>query len=105
MAALISSMNSHLRLFAATSHPELAALVAKNLGIPVSPLTVKRFACGELYVRFEETVRGKDVYLVGTCRSGSVNEDMMELFLLCDAARQSFAKSIHVVMPFFGYSR
>ncbi len=99
-------MSDHnIRLCAASSHPELAGLIAKNLKIPLSPLTIKRFACGETYVRFEETVRGKDVYLVATCRSGTVNEDFMELFMLCDAARQSFAKSIHVILPFFGYSR
>lgn len=72
-----------------------------------SPCEIERtkFACGETYVRFAESFRGQDVYLVQTCRTGNMNDDLMELFLMIDAAKQSFAKQIHVILPYYGYSR
>ncbi len=95
----------NIRLFPATSHPELAEKIARELGIKVSPVVVKKFSCGETYVRLGESVRGKDAFIVATCNAGRVNEELMELFLLLSAARQSFAKSIHVILPYFGYAR
>ena len=64
----------------------------------------KAFSCGERYVKFGESVRGKDVYLLQT-GSRNPNEDLMELFLMCQAAKLSFAKSVHVIMPHFPYAR
>lgn len=97
-------MNSY-KIFAGNSHPELSEAIATKLGTTLSPLTIKRFACGEIYVKFEETFRGQDVFLIQTCRTQSVNEDLMELFLMVDAAKKSFAKSVHVIIPYYGYSR
>ncbi|MBI5414731.1 ribose-phosphate pyrophosphokinase [Candidatus Peregrinibacteria bacterium] len=101
----ITMNKDHIRIFAANSHPSLAEGIAKNLELQVSPTVSKKFSCGEIYVRLGESVRGKEVFIVATCRKETVNEDLMELFLLCDAAKQSFARSIHVIVPFFGYSR
>ncbi len=91
-------------LFSGSSHPALAAAVAKELGVELGAVTRKRFSGGEIYVRYEETLRGKDVYLLQT-GSRNPNEDLMELFFLCQAAKLSFARSIHVVIPHFPYAR
>lgn len=93
------------RFFAGSGGEELAQGIAKELSTNISPLTIKQFSCGETYVRYDESIRGKDVFLITTIRPGSVNEDFMELFLLCDAAKRSFARNIHVIVPHFGYSR
>lgn len=93
-----------MHLFAGSSHPALAKALAKELKTPLGKLTVKKFSCGENYVRFEESVRGKDVYILQTATQ-KANEDIMELFLICQAAKLSFAKTVHVIMPNFPYAR
>ena len=93
------------KIFSGRSHPQLATAIAKNLGKELSPITIKPFKCGETYVKFDESFRGQDIFLVQTCRTGHMNDDLMELFLMIDAARQSFARRIHVILPYFAYSR
>lgn len=93
-----------MHLFAGSSHPALATALSKELGVPLGKLTTKTFSCGERYVRFEESVRGKDVYLLQTAGTHP-NEDLMELFLLCQAAKLSFAKTVHVILPHMPYAR
>lgn len=95
---------SELKLFAGNSHIELAEKVAQKLGIALTPITVKKFASGETYARCEETVRGADVFVIQTATQ-NVNEDLMELFIMLDSLKRSFAGKIHVVMPHFAYSR
>lgn len=93
-----------MKLFAGSSHKELAQHIAKELGVQSGDVTLKTFSCGERYVRYEESLRGKDVFILQTATQ-NVNEDLMELFLMCQAAKLSFAKSINVIVPFFPYSR
>ncbi|MDO8648235.1 MAG: ribose-phosphate pyrophosphokinase [Candidatus Peregrinibacteria bacterium] len=93
-----------MHLFAGTSHPALAQSVSKELGVTLGKVTLKRFSCGEHYVKYEESVRGKDVYLLQTA-TRSPNEDIVELFLLCQAAKLSFARTVHVILPHFPYAR
>ncbi|MBT4119387.1 MAG: ribose-phosphate pyrophosphokinase [Candidatus Peribacter sp.] len=93
-----------MHLFAGSSHRELAEGIAKLLGKTVSDVTLKTFSCGERYVKYEESIRGQDVFIVQTATQ-NVNEDLVELFLMCQAAKLSFAKSVHVIAPFFPYSR
>jgi len=93
------------KIFAGSSHQSLAQNITKSLGKELSPTTIKKFACGEIYVKFDESFRGQDVFIVQTCRTGFMNEDLMELFLLIDAAKQSFAHHVHVIMPYYAYSR
>ncbi len=93
------------KIFAGSSHPELSEKIAKALGTELSPIKITRFACGETYIKYEESFRGQDVFIIQTCRTGSMNDDLMELFLMIDVARQSFANRIHVIMPYFAYSR
>lgn len=93
-----------LKIFSGSSHPELAKEIAKQLGIEVSKMTLKKFACGEVYARAEESVRGADVFVIQTATS-RVNEDLMELFVMLDSLKRSFAGRLHVVMPHYGYAR
>ena len=93
-----------LKLFAGSSHPELAKKVSELLNLPLTPMTLKKFASGENYARCEESVRGADVFIIQTA-TNNVNEDLMELFVIIDSLKRSFAGSIHVVMPHFAYSR
>lgn len=93
-----------MHLFAGSSHRELAQNIAKELGITLGDVTLKTFSCGERYVKYDESLRGKDVFILQTATQ-NVNEDLMELFLMCQAAKLSFAKSVHVIAPFFPYAR
>ncbi len=93
-----------MHLFTGSSHPALAEDLAKELGVTLGKVTRKKFSCGENYVRFDESVRGQEVYIVQT-GTLNPNEDVMELCLMCQAAKLSFAKSVHVIVPHFPYSR
>ena len=87
-----------------TAHPELAAAVAKHLGTEVAPTEHRTFASGELYARFEVSVRGCDVFVVQSFE-GAVNKQIMELLIMIDALKRASAKRITVVVPYFPYSR
>ncbi len=92
-----------MHLFAGSSHPALATALAKELKTSLGKVTLKHFSCGERYVRYEESIRGKEVFLLQT--GSNPNEDLMELFLMIQAAKLSFAKTVHVVLPHFPYAR
>jgi len=96
--------NGPIKLFSGTSHPQLANEIAKHLRVPLSKMDIKRFACGEIYAKPVETVRGCDVFIIQTA-THNVNEDLMELFVMIDSFKRSFAEKIHVVIPHYGYAR
>lgn len=91
-------------IFSGSSHTQLAKSIAKKLYGELGEITISKFACGEIYINLEESVRGQDIFIVQTCTS-DVNDDYMELFLMADACRRSSATKIHLVMPHFGYAR
>ena len=93
-----------MHLFAGSSHPSLASSLAKELDIPLGKVELKAFSCGERYVRYMESVRGRDVYILQTATL-TPDECLIELFLMCQAAKLSFASTVHVVVPHFGYAR
>lgn len=97
-------MTTKLKLFSGSSHPKLAQEIAENLGVELSNMQISRFACGEIYAKPLESVRGMDVFIVQT-GSENVNEDLMELFVMLDAFKRSFAAKIHVIMPHYAYAR
>ncbi|MEN6370780.1 MAG: ribose-phosphate pyrophosphokinase [Armatimonadota bacterium] len=99
----MSSMND-LRLFSGSSNPKLASDIASNLGISVGDMTLRRFSDGEVWVQINESVRGKDVFVIqsGCC---PVNDNVMELLIILDALRRASARRINVVMPYYSYSR
>lgn len=97
-------MDTQIKIFAGSSHNQLAKEITQNLGTEISKIQISRFACGEIYVKPLESVRGCDVYVIQTC-THNVNEDYMELFVMLDSLKRSFAKTIHVIIPHFGYAR
>jgi ribose-phosphate pyrophosphokinase len=94
----------HMMLFAGRSHPELAAAVAAELGVPLTPTTAFDFANGEIFVRFNESVRGADAFVL-QCHTAPINKWIMEQLLMVDALKRASAKRITVVVPFYGYAR
>jgi ribose-phosphate pyrophosphokinase len=97
-------VNSELRVFYGTSHPELGAKITKFLGIRAGDIKVSRFSGGEIYARINENIRGSSCVIIQTCTQ-EVNSDLMELFIIIDAMKRASAKSISVVIPQFGYAR
>jgi ribose-phosphate pyrophosphokinase len=99
-----------LMLFAGRANPELAAKIAHKLAIELGHVTLKTFSAGEVYCRFDESVRGADVFIVqptcGNADTGvSANDALMELLVMIDAAVGASAHRVIAVMPWYGYSR
>jgi ribose-phosphate pyrophosphokinase len=102
--------DKRLMLFSGRANPELAAKIANKLGVDLGPVTLKTFSNGEVYCRFEESIRGADVFIVQpTCANPalglSANDALMELLLMIDAAVGASAHRVIAVTPWFGYSR
>lgn len=100
------SMNdlSGMKLFAGNSHRELGHRIADYLGIELGRLTSTRFSDGEIRLMVDESARGKDVFIVQpTC--APVNDSLMELLIMLDAFRRASARSLTVVVPYYGYAR
>ncbi|MFM8515458.1 MAG: ribose-phosphate diphosphokinase [Actinomycetota bacterium] len=93
-----------LVLLAGRSHPELAHQVAEELGIVVSPTLAYDFANGEIFIRFQESVRGTDAFVLQS-HTTPINTWIMEQLIMIDALKRASAKRITVVVPFYGYSR
>ncbi len=103
-AAVRRATYRSLMLFSGRGNPELGAKIAEKLGIRLGDVLTKTFADGEIYVKYGESVRGADVFIVQpTCRP--VNENMMELLIMIQAARLASAHRITAVIPWYGYSR
>ncbi len=93
-----------LMVFAGRSHPELAERIAEQLGVELGEIELKTFPNGETYCRYGESIRGADVFLVQT-GSPPVDQHLMELLLMIQAAKLASAKRITAVIPWFPYSR
>ncbi|MBY5161940.1 ribose-phosphate diphosphokinase [Salsipaludibacter albus] len=98
-----------MMIFSGSSNPELAREVADHLGMRIGKVRLETFANGELYARYEESVRGADAFVLQshlTVPDGpSINDFIMEQLIMIDALKRASAKRIVAVMPFFGYSR
>src|SRR5438309_10938557 len=96
--------SSELKIFSGSAHPTLAQQIAKFVGVPLGDATISSFPDGETYVKINENVRGRDVFIVQpTCPP--TNQNIMELLIMVDAARRASASRITAVIPFFGYAR
>src|ERR687898_1417246 len=93
-----------LMVFAGRSHPDLALRIAEHLGVELGDVELKTFANDETYVRYSESIRGADVFIVQT-GAEPVDRNLMELLLMIQAARLASAKRITAVIPWFPYSR
>lgn len=96
--------HKRLMLISGRAHPELAANVSTELGIELTPLTAYDFANGEIYTRVGESVRGADVFVLQS-HTAPINQWIMEHLLMVDALKRASAKTITVVIPFYGYAR
>jgi ribose-phosphate pyrophosphokinase len=96
--------HKRLMLFSGRSNPELAVKIGERLGVELGEVTLKTFANDETYCRYEESIRGADVFLVQT-GCAPVDRHLMELFIMIQAAKLASAKRITAVIPWFPYSR
>ncbi|TFJ93000.1 ribose-phosphate diphosphokinase [Lentibacillus salicampi] len=96
--------DSFLKVFSLNSNPTLAEDIADHIGTTLGNCTVKSFSDGEIQIKIEESVRGYDVYVIQST-SSPVNQHMMELLIMIDALKRASAKSINIVMPYYGYAR
>ncbi len=95
--------NTRLKLFTGRSNPALAQRISDYLDIPLGKLNIRNFADGELWIKYEENIRGSDVFIIQPTNSPA--ENILELVLLVDAAVRASADRVTVVVPYFGYAR
>ncbi|MDQ0352655.1 ribose-phosphate pyrophosphokinase [Alkalibacillus filiformis] len=94
----------YFKVFTLNSNPELAQEIADSVGVELGKCSVKRFKDGEVQINIEESIRGCDVFVVQST-SNPVNEHLMELLIMIDALKRASARTINIVMPYYGYAR
>jgi len=104
MSVRTGTPKKHLMLFSGRAHPELAEEVAKHLNVSITPQSAYDFANGETFVRFEESVRGCDAFVIQS-HCAPINQWVMEQLIMVDALKRASAKRITVIMPFYPYAR
>ncbi len=104
MSGMKRNTEKNLMVFSGRAHPELAHEVADLLGTGLVPQSAYGFANGEIYVRYEESVRGSDAFVIQS-HTSPINEWVMEHLIMVDALKRASANRITVVMPFYGYAR
>lgn len=101
---MISAPGKRMMVFAGTPNRELSEDIARHLGVELGNIKISKFANGEIYVRYLESVRGADIFLVQSmCQP--VNAALMELLIMIDAAKRASARTITAVIPHYGYAR
>lgn len=104
MSEIRLTPEKRLRVFSGRGYPELAQEVVDELGIYITPTSTYDFANGEIFVRFEESVRGCDAFVIQS-HTAPLNKQIMEQLIMVDALKRASAKRITVVIPFYGYAR
>jgi ribose-phosphate pyrophosphokinase len=104
VTGILKATEKNLMVFAGRANPELAREVADMLGTELVPTSAYDFANGEIYVRYEESVRGSDAFVIQS-HTTPINEAIMEQLIMVDALKRASAKRITVVLPFYGYAR
>src|SRR3989338_7697877 len=97
-------MGKKIILLAGSANKELAEEIASHLKVPLTPVEIKTFNDGEIYVHIEKSVRGSVVFIIQPT-SPPVNDKLMELLLIVDACKRASAKEINAIVPYYGYSR
>ncbi len=92
-----------LKVFAGSASPSLTAAISKSINVPVGKCTIRQFADGEIKVKIEENIRGRDVFVIQSTHPPA--ENILELLLFLDAAKRASADRITAVIPYFGYAR
>ncbi|WP_028547083.1 ribose-phosphate diphosphokinase [Paenibacillus taiwanensis] len=96
--------SSKLRMFTGSSNPRLALQICQKLGVPLGHVTLSTFKSGEIYVHYEETLRNCDVFIVQSF-SHPINEHFVELLVMIDAAKRASARTVNIIVPYYGYAR
>ncbi|OZT10903.1 ribose-phosphate pyrophosphokinase [Priestia aryabhattai] len=96
--------DENLKLFTLNSNKALAEEIAKVIGVELGKCSVDRFSDGEVQINIEESIRGCDVFIIQST-SAPVNEHLMELLIMIDALKRASAKTINIVIPYYGYAR
>ena len=104
MTAHWKQTHKNLMLFSGRSHPELGEAVARELGVELTPTTALDFANGEIFIRFEESVRGSDCFVIQS-HTQPLNKWIMEQLIMIDALKRGSAKRITAILPFYPYAR
>jgi len=104
MSSIEITSRKNLMLFSGRAYPELAEEIGAELGVQLTPASVYDFANGEIYVRFEESARGCDAFVVQS-HTTPINKWLMEHLIMVDALKRASAKRITVVAPFYPYAR
>ncbi len=106
----MTQMEKELKLFSGSVNPDLSTQIAKELGVELGNVRLEKFSNGEIYARYLESIRGDDVFLVQSVSDSvdgafDVNDALMELLIMVDAAKRASARSITAVIPHYGYAR
>lgn len=104
MTAHWTESHKNMMLFSGRAHPELGEAVAKELGYELTPTTAQDFANGEIFIRFEESVRGADCFVIQS-HTQPLNKWLMEQLIMIDALKRGSAKRITAILPFYPYAR
>ena len=98
-------INTEIKLYSGTGNPELSKRIADILHLELQGLTTEKFANGETYARFTESVRGDDVFFIQTMAGANVNDLIMETLIVADAAKRASCRKFTAVIPHYGYAR
>ena len=98
------NIDNKLKIFSLNSNQQLAEEIAGYVGIPLGKSSVTHFSDGEIQINIEESIRGCDVFIVQST-SEPVNENLMELLIMIDAVKRASARTVNVVIPYYGYAR
>ena len=104
MTGKVTGSSKNMKLFSGRAHPELAEAVAKELKTDLVPTTARDFANGEIFIRFEESVRGADCFVMQS-HTQPLNKWLMEQLIMIDALKRGSAKRITAILPFYPYAR
>ncbi len=96
-------MKRERKIFSGRSNPELAKRIASSADCQLGDISIKTFSDGEIWVKYEENVRGQDVFIIQSTNGPS--ENIIELALMTDAAVRASARTVNIIMPYFGYGR
>ncbi|HLG27666.1 MAG TPA: ribose-phosphate pyrophosphokinase, partial [Paenisporosarcina sp.] len=96
--------DTKLKIFSLNSNESLAREIAEEVGLPLGKISVNRFSDGEVQINIEESIRGCDVFIIQST-SSPVNENLMELLIMVDAVKRASARTVNVVLPYYGYAR
>ena len=104
----MTEMTKTLGIYSGSTNPQLAEGIARELGMELGQVKLEKFANGEIYARYQKSVRGADVFLIQSVCAGSgydVNDSLMEMLIMADAAKRASARSVCAVIAHYGYAR